>query len=282
MRNHRTLLTSLYSRNPHGHSTTGASLCDSYRKRYGILLKTEEQIRGIALAGKIVQATFAMLTPQLAPGMTTDDINTLVHDFTLAHDAVPAPLGYKGFPKSVCVSINDVICHGIPGNRVLMKGDIVNIDITTIKDGFYADSNQTFFIGEPSPEARKIVEIARTCLDLAIKQARPGRTLGDIGWAIQEHAESRGCSVVREMVGHGVGLAFHEPPDVFHIGRPGTGIPLVPGMVFTIEPMVNLGDRSVRVLEDGWTIVTRDGSLSAQFEKTLAITPTGCTILTPF
>lgn len=282
MRNHRALLKSLYSRRSRGYSTTDASQSDNYQKRYGIRLKTAEQIRGIACAGKLVQATFAMLTPQLAPGMTTDAINTLVHDFTLAHDAVPAPLGYRGFPKSVCVSINEVICHGIPGNRVLKSGDIVNIDITTIKDGFYADSNQTFFIGEPSPEARKIVGIARTCLDLAIDQARPGKTLGDIGWAIQKHAETNGCSVVREMVGHGVGIAFHEPPDVFHFGRPKTGIPLVPGMVFTIEPMVNLGGRAIRILEDGWTVVTRDGSLSAQFEQTLAITENGCEILTPF
>ena len=179
----------------------------------------------------------------LVPGTRTDDINRLVHEYTLQNKAVPAPLGYKGYPKSVCVSINDVICHGIPGDRVLQDGDIVNIDVTSILDGYYADANKTYFVGTPSPDAQKIVQVARESLKLALSVVRPMNTVGDIGAAIQKYAEGEGCSVVREFVGHGVGIDFHEPPQIPHFGRKGEGVTLLPGMVFTIEPMINLGKK---------------------------------------
>jgi len=205
-----------------------------------------------------------------------------VHEFTIQHEAVPAPLNYRGFPKSVCVSVNEVICHGIPGDRVLQEGDIVNVDVTTILNGYYADANRTFFVGTPGADAKKIVSVAHESLQIGMSMVRPGNTVGDIGWAIQKYAEGAGCSVVREFLGHGVGFAFHEPPQVPHYGRKGEGIKLVPGMVFTIEPMINLGSRELLILDDGWTAVTRDGSLSAQFEQTVLVTEDGCESLTPF
>ena len=214
--------------------------------------------------------------------METEEINTLVHEFTLKHGARPAPLHYRGYPKSVCVSVNEVICHGIPGKRVLNEGDIVNVDVTSILDGYYADANKTYFVGTPGEDARKIVRVARECLLRGIGMVAPGNTLGDIGWAIQEYAEGHGCSVVREFVGHGVGFDFHEAPQIPHYGRRGEGVVLVPGMVFTIEPMINLGRKELRVLSDQWTAVTRDGSLSAQFEQTVLVTETGVRSLTPY
>jgi methionyl aminopeptidase len=214
--------------------------------------------------------------------LATEVINTLVHEYTLKNGARPAPLNYRGFPKSVCVSVNEVICHGIPGPRLLQEGDIVNVDITSVKDGYFADANKTFLVGKPGPEARKIVAVAKDCLRLGRGQVRPGNTLGDIGYAIQSYAEEQGCSVVREFVGHGVGFEFHEAPQVPHYGRKGEGIVLTPGMVFTVEPMINLGDRHLRILEDNWTAVTRDGSLSAQFEQTLLVTADGWESLTPY
>lgn len=258
------------------------SLRKSYQKRYNIRLKTAADVEKIRAAGQLVLATFAEVEKILGPGLVTDEINTIVHDFTVGHGATPAPLNYRGFPKSVCVSINDVICHGIPGPRVLKDGDIVNVDITSILDGYYADANKTFFIGTPGEDARKIVDVARTCLKEGLAMVRPGNCIGDIGWAIQQYAESQNCSVVREFVGHGVGFQFHEAPQVPHFGRRNTGVPLVPGMVFTVEPMINLGHHQLRILEDKWTAVTADGSLSAQFEQTILVTEDGYESLTPF
>ena len=247
-----------------------------------IKLKSAADIEGIRNAGRLVLDTLDLAERHLAAGVTTDEINTLVHAFTLQNNAIPAPLNYRGFPKSVCVSINEVICHGIPGERALKDGDIVNVDVTSILNGYYADANKTYFIGTPGPDARKIVEVARHCLKEGIRMVRPGRTVGDIGWAIQTYAESRGCSVVREFVGHGVGLDFHEPPQIPHFGKKGEGVRLVPGMVFTIEPMINLGGSDLVILDDQWTAVTKDASLSAQFEQTLLVTDDGCESLTPY
>jgi len=259
-----------------------ASVAEEYWKRYRIKLKDQEAIDGIARAGALVVRTLDMIETHVRAGITTDALNTLVHDFTLEHGAVPAPLQYRGFPKSVCVSVNDEICHGIPGARVLAEGDIVNVDVTSIVDGWFADANRTFFVGEVSPEARHLVEVTRQCLERGIAAVRPGATLGDVGYAVQSHAEGAGYSVVRELVGHGVGHAFHEQPQVNHTGRPGLGIVLVPGMVFTIEPMINQGGLAIKRLQDEWTVVTADGSLSAQFEQTVVVTEKGVRSLTPY
>ena len=257
-------------------------LKDQYWKRYKIRLKGPEDIEAIERAGRLVIETLDLVEKTLRPGMETEEINTLVHDFTLKHGARPAPLHYRGYPKSVCVSVNEVICHGIPGSRVLNDGDIVNVDVTSILDGYYADANKTYFVGTPGEDARKIVRVASECLFRGISMVAPGNTLGDIGWAIQEYAENQGCSVVREFVGHGVGFDFHEAPQIPHYGRRGEGVVLVPGMVFTIEPMINLGRKELRVLSDQWTAVTRDGSLSAQFEQTVLVTEDGVRSLTPY
>lgn len=254
----------------------------AYAKKYNIRLKQKKDIEGIREAGQLVLKTLDLVQAAIRPGIKTDEINTLVHEFTIKNGATPAPLKYRGFPKSVCVSANEVICHGIPGERVLNSGDIVNVDITSILNGYFADANKTFFVGAPDADARKIVAVTRQCLKLAMAQVRPGNTVGDIGRAIQQYAEARGCSVVREFVGHGVGFEFHEPPQVPHFGRKGQGIELVPGMVFTIEPMINLGERHLKILEDEWTAVTRDGSLSAQFEQTILVTENGFESLTPY
>lgn len=253
-----------------------------YLQKYGIRLKEKEDIEGIRKTGQLVLKILQLVKDEIRPGITTDDINTLVHEFTLKNNAVSAPLNYRGFPKSVCVSVNEVVCHGIPGKRVLRDGDIVNVDVTPILNGYYADANRTFFVGSPGSQARKIVKVARKSLKVGMSMVRPGNTIGDIGWAIQKYAEGEGCSVVREFVGHGVGFEFHEPPEVPHYGLRGKGIVLVPGMVFTIEPMINLGRRNILILEDNWTVVTEDGSLSAQFEQTLVVTENGYKSLTPF
>ena len=264
-----------------------ASQADRFARRLHpdkpkIQLKSPEDIEAIRRAGKLVIETLDMAESHLEPGITTDSINTLVHAFTLKHGATPAPLNYRGYPKSVCVSVNEEICHGIPGPRVLRDGDIVNIDVTSILNGYYADANKSYFIGKPGPDARKIVDVARQSLKNALTAVRPGNTIGDIGAAIQAYAESQACSVVREFVGHGIGFDFHEPPQVPHFGHPGEGVRLVPGMVFTIEPMINLGGHELIILDDQWTAVTRDGSLSAQFEQTILVTENGCESLTPF
>ena len=253
-----------------------------YKKKHKIRLKSAKNIEGIKRAGRLAIETLDLVESKIRPEMSTEAINTLVHEFTIENNAIPAPLNYKGFPKSVCVSVNEVICHGIPGERILKDGDIVNVDVTPILDGYYADANKTFFVGTPGPEAVKIVEVARKSLKAGMSMIRHGNTTGDIGWAIQQYAEGAGCSVVREFVGHGVGFEFHEPPQVPHFGQRGEGIKLVPGMVFTIEPMINLGERHLKVLDDHWTAVTTDSSLSAQFEQTLLVTETGVESLTPF
>lgn len=258
------------------------SLAEEYWRRYRIRLKDGKAILGISRAGDLVVQTLAMIEPYIQPGVTTNELNTLIHEFTVRYGATPAPLNYQGFPKSTCISVNNEVCHGIPGLRRLEEGDIVNVDVTSILKGWYADANCTFAVGKVSPEAKQLMKITRQCLARAIKMVKPGATLGDIGWAIQSHAEKAGYSVVRELTGHGVGHAFHEPPQVCHTGRPGTGIVLVPGMVFTIEPMINIGDKATKRLNDGWTIVTADGSLSAQYEQTLLVTDSGVRSLTPF
>ena len=253
-----------------------------YFKKHKIRIKEPKDIEGIKKAGQLALDTLNMVESEIRPGLVTEEINTLVHEFTVSNNAVPAPLNYRGYPKSVCVSVNEVICHGIPGNQILKEGDIVNVDVTPILNGYYADVSKTFFVGTPGPEAIKIVSVAKESLKKGLSMVRSGHTVGDIGWAIQTYAEREGCSVVREFVGHGVGLEFHEPPQVPHYGRKGTGTRLVPGMVFTVEPMINLGGKSLRVLDDNWTAVTVDGSLSAQFEQTVLVTENGYESLTPF
>ena len=253
-----------------------------YFKKYQIRLKEKKDIEAIRRTGRLVVDTLNLVEEKIRPGMMTNEINTFVHEFTVKNGATPAPLNYNGYPKSVCVSINDVICHGIPGGSFLKEGDIVNIDVTSILNGYYADANKTFFVGTPGKDARKIVNVARESLVKGMAMVKPGNTMGDIGWAIQNYAENEGCSVVREFVGHGVGFGFHEPPQVPHYGRKGEGIILIPGMVFTIEPMINLGKKELYILEDNWTAVTRDGSLSAQFEQTLVVTEEGYESLTPW
>ncbi|MFM2416553.1 MAG: hypothetical protein RL385_1276 [Pseudomonadota bacterium] len=234
-------------------------------------------------ACQLAADTLVMIGEHLKAGITTDRINTLVHEYTLAHGARPSPLGYHGFPKSVCTSVNEVVCHGIPGNQALKDGDIINVDVTSYlpaKDGFHGDTSATFYVGEVSDQAKKIVEVARRSLELGIAQVKDGARLGDIGAAIQEYAERQGCSVVRDYVGHGIGREFHCAPQVAHFGTRGAGKRIKSGMVFTIEPMINLGDFPCEVLADGWTVLTRDRSLSAQFEHTILVTDTGCEVLT--
>ncbi|MBU0698982.1 MAG: type I methionyl aminopeptidase, partial [Proteobacteria bacterium] len=254
----------------------------AYAQKYKIRLKEPDDVEGIRKAGRLVLETLDRVEAAIRPGVTTDDINTLVHEFTVKHGAVPAPLNYRGFPKSVCTSVNNVICHGIPGDCALKDGDIINIDVTPILNGYYADASKTFFVGKPGPDAEKIVCVARESLRVGMELVRPGQTVGDIGYAVQTYAEGEGCSVVRDFVGHGVGFDFHEPPQIPHFGRQGEGIVLVPGMVFTIEPMINLGARHLNILADKWTAVTRDGSLSAQFEQTILVTDQGFESLTPY
>ncbi|MBF0258389.1 MAG: type I methionyl aminopeptidase [Desulfamplus sp.] len=258
------------------------TLKEQYKKKFDIVLKEPHQIDGIRKSGSLLLDIMDKVENMIRPGLKTDDINTFVHEETIKAGAIPAPLNYRGFPKSVCVSVNEVICHGIPGDLVLKDGDIVNVDITPILNGYYADANKTFFVGNPTDDGKKIVSVARESLKRAIETVGPGSRLGDIGWAIQSYAESQGCSVVREFVGHGVGLNFHEQPQVLHFGKKGKGVILVPGMVFTIEPMINLGTRKLHVLEDKWTAVTDDGALSAQFEQTILVTETGWESLTPY
>ncbi len=255
---------------------------EEFYRQYKVRLKTPEQIEGIRRCGKLVMQTFDIVKELIRPGVQTEGIDRVVHEFTVKNNAICAPLNYHGFPKSVCVSPNEVICHGIPGEYTLKDGDIVNVDITSILDGYYADCNQTFFVGTPSKDACKIVDVTRESLRIGLEQAKPGNIINDISTAIQKYAEGQGCSVVREYMGHGVGLDFHEAPNVPHYRSNWGNVPLVPGMTFTVEPMINLGGKEVRVLEDGWTAVTRDGSLSAQFEQTIVITEDGFESLTPF
>lgn len=245
-----------------------------------IRIKTPEEIEAMKPACRLAANTLVIIESHIQPGITTDEINEIVHDYTLKHGAIPAPLNYRGFPKSVCTSVNHVVCHGIPGSRKLSSGDIINVDVTSILNGWHGDTSRTFYVGEPKPRARKVVEVARIALERGIATAKPGATLGDIGHAIQRYVEGEKCSVVREYCGHGIGREFHEDPQVLHYGNPGEGVELKAGMVFTIEPMVNVGKPQVKLLGDGWTVVTRDRSLSAQFEHTVALHEHGLEILT--
>lgn len=259
---------------------------ERYMMEHNIRLKEDGDIEGIREAGRLAIETLRLVEGHIRPGMRTDEIDTLVYDFTTRHGARPAPLNYsvnnRVFPKSVCVSVNEEICHGIPGEKILKEGDIVNVDVTPVLKGYYADASKTFFVGEPGADAQKIVTVARECLKAGMSMVHPNNRAGDIGWAIQRQAEGQACSVVREFVGHGVGFEFHETPQIPHYGNRGDGIKLVPGMVFTIEPMINLGSKDLRILNDKWTAVTADSSLSAQFEQTLLVTEGGFESLTPF
>ncbi|HUT69450.1 MAG TPA: type I methionyl aminopeptidase [Desulfatiglandales bacterium] len=265
-----------------GFSNDFQTLKAQYEAQHKIRLKAAGDIVGIKKAGRLALDILNRAEELIKPGITTNDINAMVEKATEENNAQSAPLNYHGFPKSVCTSINNVICHGIPDDTVLKDGDIVNIDVTPIVGGYYADASKTFFVGTFGKDARKIVSVARECLSRGISEAVPGNKTGDIGYAIQTYAESQGCSVVREYVGHGIGFEFHEPPQVPHYGQKNQGITLVPGMVFTIEPMINLGKHNLHVLSDNWTVVTDDGSLSAQFEQTVLITDMGSEILTPY
>lgn len=246
------------------------------------LIKTPEQIEGIRRSGEVNTGVLDLVAREIHAGMATAEIDRLVYDYTVAHGATPAPLGYEGFPKSVCTSVNEVVCHGIPSEEeVLQEGDIVNVDVSTILDGYYSDASRMFIIGQTSPEKEKLVRVAKECLQIGMEAARPFGFVGDIGHAIQTHAHRNGFSVVRDLCGHGVGLDFHEEPDVEHFGKKGTGMLLVPGMVFTIEPMINMGTYEVFVdEEDGWTVVTEDELPSAQWEHTFVMTEHGLEILT--
>ncbi len=246
------------------------------------LIKTPEQVEGIRRSGVVNTGVLDLIEREIHEGMSTAAIDKLVFDYTTAHGAIPAPLNYEGFPKSVCTSINEVVCHGIPSEReILRDGDIINVDVSTILDGYYSDASRMFMIGDVSPEKKKLVEVAKECLEIGMRAARPFGFVGDIGNAIQRHAEKNHFSVVRDLCGHGVGLEFHEEPEVCHFGKKGTGMLLVPGMVFTIEPMINMGTWQVFIdSDDGWTVVTDDGKPSAQWEHTFLMTENGLEILT--
>jgi methionyl aminopeptidase len=246
-----------------------------------VTIKTPEEVEKMRIAGRLAAEVLRMIRPHVQPGITTGELDRICHDYIVnVQQAVPAPLNYKGFPRSICTSVNHQVCHGIPGDKKLKKGDIVNIDITVIKDGFHGDTSKMFYIGEPSIQAKRLVQITHDCLLKGIAMVRPGTRLGDIGHAIQQHAEAHGFSVVREYCGHGIGREFHEDPQVLHYGQPGTGMMLAPGMTFTIEPMINAGKREVKLLPDNWTVVTRDHSLSAQWEHTVLVTDQGHEVLT--
>ena len=259
----------------------------SYRRQGHIvpprkIIKNAEQIEGIRESAKINTAVLDHVAANIRVGMSTDDINTLVYDFTVAHGAIPAPLNYEGFPKSVCTSINEEVCHGIPSKDIILQdGDIINVDVSTIYNGYFSDASRMFMIGNVSEAKQRLVQVTKECLEKGIGVARPWGFLGDIGAVIQAHAEKNGYTVVREFCGHGVGLKFHEIPEVEHVGRQGTGMLLVPGMIFTIEPMINMGKADIFIDEENdWTVITEDEQPSAQWENTILITETGIEILT--
>jgi len=251
-----------------------------------IVIKNEAEIAAMRVAGRLASEVLDFIGPHVKAGVTTGQLDRLCHDYMVGvQQCTPAPLnyappGYRPFPASICTSVNHQVCHGIPGERVLKNGDVLNIDVTVIKEGFHGDTSRMYYVGEPSIAARRLCEVTHECMWLGIDQVRPGAALGDIGHAIQRYAESRGYSVVREFCGHGIGRRFHEEPQVLHYGRAGTGLRLEPGMIFTIEPMINAGRRDVRELADGWTIVTKDHSLSAQWEHTVLVTADGHEVLT--
>ncbi len=246
-----------------------------------INIKTPEEIEKMRVAGKLAADVLEMITPHVVAGITTGELDKICHDYIVdVQQAIPAPLNYHGFPKSICTSVNQQVCHGIPGDKKLKKGDIINIDITVIKDDYHGDTSMMFCIGEPSIKARRVCDISYECLKRGIRLVKPGAFLGDIGAVIQQYAEANNCSVVREYCGHGIGKKFHEDPQVLHYGQAGTGVQLEAGMTFTIEPMINVGKRDVKVLGDNWTVVTRDRSLSAQWEHTILVTDDGYEVLT--
>jgi len=246
-----------------------------------VTIKTPEEIEKMRVAGRLAAEVLRMIEPHVQPGVTTDALDRICHDYIVNEQrAIPAPLNYKGFPRSICTSVNHQVCHGIPGDKQLKKGDIINVDITVIKDGFHGDTSRMFAVGETSIQATRLMRLSYECMVHGIRLVRPGIQLGDIGHAIQTHAERNGCSVVREYCGHGIGQQFHEDPQVLHYGRPATGMALMPGMTFTIEPMINAGRKEVKLLPDNWTVVTRDRSLSAQWEHTVLVTETGHEVLT--
>ena len=246
-----------------------------------ITIKTPEEIEFMRTAGKLAADVLLMIEPHVTAGVSTDELDKICHDYIVNEQgAIPAPLNYKGFPRSICTSINHVVCHGIPGDKKLKNGDIINIDITVIKDGYHGDTSKMFLLGEPSIRANRLVEITYQCMSLGIKMIKPGMQLGDIGHAIQQHAESHNYSVVREYCGHGIGRVFHEEPQILHYGQKGTGMALEEGMTFTVEPMINLGKRHVKLLPDEWTVVTKDRALSAQWEHTVLVTEDGYEVLT--
>jgi methionyl aminopeptidase len=254
---------------------------ESVESRNGVIkLHGAEAFAGMRKAGRLAAEILDALVPHVVPGVTTDELDAIVYRMTVEGGGVPATLGYRGFTKSCCTSINHVVCHGIPGERVLKDGDIVNIDVTPILDGWHGDTSRMFLVGDVPIKARRLVDITYECLMLGLEQAKPGNRLGDISHAIQTHAEKNRYSVVRDFCGHGVGKLFHDSPEVIHAGRPGTGPELKPGMIFTVEPMINTGRADVKLLDDGWTAVTRDRSLSAQFEHSIGITEDGCEIFT--
>ena len=246
-----------------------------------ITIRTDDDIAKMRVAGQLAADVLVMIEPHIKPGVTTDDLDKICHDYIVdVQDAIPAPLNYKGFPKSICTSVNHQVCHGIPSNKKLKKGDIVNIDITVIKDEFHGDTSKMFYVGKATVPAKRICEVAHKAMYIGISQVKPGAKLGDIGNAIQTYVESQYASVVREYCGHGIGKNFHEEPQVLHYGKADTGVELKEGMTFTIEPMVNLGKRDIRTLPDKWTVVTKDHKLSAQWEHTLLVTKDGFEILT--
>lgn len=248
-----------------------------------ITIKTPEQIEKMRVAGKLAAEVLEIIGAFVKPGVTTEQLDQICYEHIVnVQGAIPANLGYKGFPKTLCTSVNNVICHGIPGPKVLKEGDIINIDVTVIKDGFHGDTSRMYYVGEPSILAKRLCSVTLEAMLRGIAVVRPGATLGDIGHAIQSYVEAQRFSVVREYCGHGIGQIYHEDPQVLHYGQPGTGGVLKPGMTFTVEPMVNAGARHTRLLPDGWTVVTKDHSLSAQWEHTVLVTETGVEILTPW
>jgi methionyl aminopeptidase len=269
----------LYHSRPRGTTVPGASR--HLVRPVPVTIKNKEEQRLMREAGRLAAEVLVMIEPHVQPGVTTDELNERCHAYIVDElKATPAPLNYKGFPKSICTSVNHVVCHGIPGPKKLKKGDILNVDVTVIKDGFHGDTSRMFYLGEPPVLARRLCEAAHAAMVEGIRRVRPGTRLGDLGHAVQKSAEGQGFSVVREYCGHGIGRIFHEDPQVLHYGTPGTGMALEPGMTFTIEPMINAGRPEVRLLPDGWTVVTKDHSLSAQWEHTVLVTPDGAEILT--
>ena len=245
------------------------------------MIKNSIEIEKMRVAGNLASKVLIMIEKYVKPGISTEELNDICHNFIINDlDCIPAPLNYRGFPKSICTSINHQVCHGIPDKRILKKQDILNIDITVIKDGYHGDTSKMFFIGKPSIQAKRLVELTYDALKIGIKTVKPGATIGDIGHNIQAFAEKNHCSVVREYCGHGIGKEFHEEPQILHYGKKGKGIKLEEGMTFTIEPMINFGKKEVKLLPDNWTVVTKDHSLSAQWEHTILVTKDGYEVLT--